>query len=289
MRINGHEIKTTNDAVAKFLFTNQPGEKFSRAYANAVLEDLGFDKITNFKIKSPVFSPAKYNARTSIFDVKGETSNKDQFNFEIQRQNHAGFCIRLISNCGLQFTRVKRSRKYKTYPNFIVIALLNFELDIEPKIPEYHDCFCCLSIIKSSRSLSRKAQIHVLELPKWEKIHEKAIKIEDVQKFTDLDYFMCLFSDKTTYKELKVMAAQCSFINEAKQGLEAFVGDPANLAAYEEAQEAERIRADRESFVIDQAVDDTRRTFIKNLRKMNMSDKDIADAGNMTLEEVQSY
>ena len=54
-----------------------------------------------------------------------------------------------------------------------------------------------------------------------------------------MDYFF----DKTTYMELKIMAAQSPTINYAKESLQAFVDDPTNIAAYEEAEEAERIRA----------------------------------------------
>ena len=111
----------------------------------------------DFKLKSPIFNPANYVAKTSIFDIKGETSNKDQFDFEIQRLNHLGFEIRIISYSGLQFTRIKKSRNYRDYPNFILIALLNFELNLNLEIQGFHDCLCYTSLVNPKRVLSKKS------------------------------------------------------------------------------------------------------------------------------------
>lgn len=58
--------KNTNDAVAKFIFTGKYSEEFSKAYANAVLEDFKFNKINDFKLRSPIFSPEKYNAKNKF-------------------------------------------------------------------------------------------------------------------------------------------------------------------------------------------------------------------------------
>ena len=63
MKICGREIKTINDAAAKFVLTGKYGEKISKAYANAVLEDFNFNKTRDFKLKSPIFNPANYVAK----------------------------------------------------------------------------------------------------------------------------------------------------------------------------------------------------------------------------------
>ena len=156
------------------------------------------------------------------------------------------------------------------------------ELNIEPEIDEYHDCFCNSSIVRSDRILSMQSQIHILELPKWEKLHKQPITAKDLDGFTELDYFMCFFSDKTKYKELKLMEANNDIMKHARVGLEAFVGDPANIEAYEEAQEAERLRADRDSFVIDETMHRVAVKMIKN--KINI--EAIEDCTDFSREEI---
>ena len=74
---------------------------------------------------------------------------------------------------------------------------------------------------------------------------------------------MAYFSDKTTYKELEIMAEQSPVMNYAKDSLIKFADDPANLAAYDEAEEAERIRADRDSFV----ANETTREMVQKMKR----------------------
>ena len=78
------------------------------------------------------------------------------------------------------------------------------------------------------------------------------------------------------------MAAQSPVMNYAKDSLIKFAGDPANLAAYDEAEEAERIRADRESFVIDE----TKREMVQVLKKRNVDISVIKEATGWTEEQI---
>ena len=93
---------------------------------------------------------------------------------------------------------------------------------------------------------------------------------------------MAYFSDKTTYKELEIMAAQSPVMNCAKDSLIKFADDPANLAAYDEAEEAERIRADRESFVIDE----TKREMVQKMKKENLDISLIQRISGWTEEQI---
>ncbi|MBO4336012.1 MAG: PD-(D/E)XK nuclease family transposase [Desulfovibrio sp.] len=86
-------MKTTNDALAKYIFTTAGSEVICENFINAVLDDLKFNSIDEFLMSSPVFSATTYDAKTNLFDVKGESSNYDQFAFEIQRQNHLGLIL----------------------------------------------------------------------------------------------------------------------------------------------------------------------------------------------------
>ena len=53
---------------------------------------------------------------------------------------------------------------------------------------------------------------------------------------------MKFFSDKTTYEEIEIMAAQSMVIASAKNKIDRFVGNNDNMEAYDMAKEAERIR-----------------------------------------------
>ena len=254
MFINGKEIKTTNDALAKFIFTTEGSEDICKNFTNAVLDDLNFKPIPDFSLTSPVFSSTTYDAKTNLFDVKGETSTNDQLDFEIQRTNHEGFEIRLINNNSRQFERVKQSTEYGNYPYFYVIAIVNFNFKLSGNVPFFHNCFCYSSIVVKESCLSYKAQIHVLEIPKWERIHKEPITIDSLKNYSQLDFFMKLFSDKTTYEEIQIMAAQNVAINYAKNKVDQFVLNDENLKAYSLAEEAEKVRRAEISYAVKEAV-----------------------------------
>ena len=116
--INDKKIKTTNDELAKYIFTTDGSEEICKNFINAILKDINFTEIDNFKFTSPVFSATNYNAKSNYFDVKGETSKHDQINIEIQRLNHGGFPIRLINNLSKQFNRVRKGVSIQISPTF---------------------------------------------------------------------------------------------------------------------------------------------------------------------------
>ena len=70
--------------------------------------------------------------------------------------------------------------------------------------------------------------------------------------------------------------------NYAKDSLIKFADDPANLAAYDEAEEAERIRADRDSFVANERT----REMVQKMKKKNMDVTLIQEITGWTEEQI---
>ena len=290
MLINGKEIKTTNDALAKYIFTTDGSGELSKDFVNAVLGDLNFRTVDDFILTSPVFSATNYNAKSNYFDVKGETSKHDHINIEIQRLNHEGFPIRLINNLLKQINLVRKGVKYSDFPNFYVIGLCNFILDILPYYNGFHDCHYFTSIFVPNRYLSTKPQIHILEIPKWEIKHTKSITKKDLKKYSKLDYWMKFFSDKTTYEEIEIMASEALVIEKAKNKIDQFVGNPNNLNAYDDAEEAERIRLGEIDFAVNVAKDEARNEskieIAQNLLKAKIDPEVIKTATGLSSERI---
>ena len=289
MIINGKEIKTTNDALAKYIFTTEENEYICKNFTNSVLEDLNFAQIRDFFLTSPVFSSTTYDAKTNLFDVKGEISAKDQLDFEIQRVNHDGFEIRLINHISRQFERVKRSTGYGQYPNFYVIALVNFNFKLPENVPVFHDCFCYSSIVDKESRLSYKAQIHVLEIPKWEKIQTEVFSVDHLKTYSKLDFWMKFFSDKTTYEEIQIMAAQNVAINYAKNKIDHFVLNDENIKAYSLAEEAERVRRAEISYAVNEGKNEKEREIVQNMLRKNYNMTSIIDVTGLSEDVIRSY
>ena len=287
MIVGGKDIKTTNDATGKFVFNTSGSEVLIEDLTNATQKAFNLDPITNVTITSPVFNPLQFNARATLFDVKGATQNLDQINLELQRRNHDGFPIRLIANNGNQFTRIDRGVDYGKYPKFIVISILTFNLYDYKEYMDYHDCMCYISLKYHKKIFYYLLQIHTLEVLKWDNIHKHPFTKREIKNFTSLDFWMAFFSDKTSYKELEIMASQSTVMSIAKEKIDLFVQDKNNLKAYNQADEVDRIQAGAISFAAKEAANDIQVQIATNMLRDNKSINEVAKYSELPINKVK--
>ena len=100
---------------------------------------------------------------------------------------------------------------------------------------------------------------------------------------------MKLFSDKTTYEEIQIMAAQNVAINYAKNKVDQFVLNDENLKAYSLAEEAEKVRRAEISYAVNEARNETISEIVQRMLKKNYDMASIVDVTGLSEDIIKSY
>ncbi|MBQ7586392.1 MAG: Rpn family recombination-promoting nuclease/putative transposase [Desulfovibrionaceae bacterium] len=191
---------------------------------------------------------------------------------------------------GIQDNLIPNNTPYKNYPRKIVIAINDFSLEIYPEDDHFHESFSYRSLLNPEIRLSNSSQIHILDIPKWEKQNLKLSVIDNINSFSNLDFWMAFFSDKITYEEIKIMAQINQGINEAKSKLDNFMQNDLFLNAYDQADEAEIINTEELSFAEDEGIkigiQQRNYEFVSTLFKKNVPIDKIMEYTDLSLNEV---
>ena len=104
---------------------------------------------------------------------------------------------------------------------------------------------------------------------------------------------MKFFSDKTTYEEIQIMAAQNVAINYAKNKIDHFVLNDENIKAYSLVEEAERVRRAEISYAVNEGKNEGRnereREIVQNMLRKNYDMISIIDITGLSEDVIRSY
>lgn len=161
-------------------------------------------KVHSAVITNPIILGESINDKTFFLDISVTLNNNTLINLEMQVINERNWPERSLSYLGRTFDNLNAGADYSAVKPAIQIGILNFTLF--PEYPEFYSSYQFMNT-KNHTIYSDKMHLYVLNLTRI----DLATK-EDQQ--SHLDDWASIFK-AATWEELKMIAKQDEFINEA--------------------------------------------------------------------------
>ena len=133
------EINRLNDLFVRYLIGTEGDEDILENIVNAVLNDVGFESVSNLEIINPYNLPENENLKESILDVKAKSKDGKKILIEIQLVGNNNFIKRILYYIILYYiakniaSELKESDLYINISKMISISFINFNLDMGSK------------------------------------------------------------------------------------------------------------------------------------------------------------
>ena len=237
-------INRLNDALMKYVFAREDQKEVTLSLINAVFAAQNLSLLEDFTFVDRELDPEFNEDRESRLDVLGRSRDGTSVNVEVQLKRFKWMEKRLLYYWARRYV-LKRGRPYGDLPRTVNIVILNYEM-FPALSEEYHHVFSVLNRKHIEICLSRDLEIHVIELPKFEKLRV------DVTQLDSLGKWLAYLSPKTSSDELEAITMQEPMINRAIEAENVFMQDPDLVTAYEMAEKAQRDRYARDEYLLDQ-------------------------------------
>ena len=281
-------LKPKNDIVFQSLFTKN-NEKITKAFVEALIGR----KVKNIKInEEKELQREKPEDKLGILDLQLDLDANEKLDVEVQLIEKDNFAERLLYYFSrLYGETVKRSEDYIKAQRVILIAIVDYEVDITKEIEEFETQWKLRETKNPQLVLTDKEEIVILELDKVRKAYEKNKDNKKAQ--------WMLFLDDPNTKEVEEIMKKNKDIEEA-------------VVTVHEMSEDEKLR--RLAFLREKAIMDEKAirragykrgleagmkdgmaegkkneklTIAKNLKEIGIKIEDIVKATNLTKEEIE--
>lgn len=195
------KIPMTNDYLFRALL--QRSNRVLKGLISSLLHLLP-SEVQSAVITNPIILGESINDKTFFLDISVTLNDHTLINLEMQVINERNWPERSLSYLGRTFDNLNAGADYSAVKPAIQIGILDFTLF--PEYPEFYSAYQFMNI-KNYTIYSDKMSLYVLNLTRI----DLATK-EDQQHH--LDDWASLFT-ATTWEELKMIAKQDDYINEA--------------------------------------------------------------------------
>ena len=197
-------LKPKNDIVFQSLFTKN-NEKITKAFVEALIGR----KVKNIKINvEKELQREKPEDKLGILDLQLDLDENEKLDVEVQLIEKDNFAERLLYYFSrLYGETVKRSEDYIKAQRVILIAIVDYEVDITKEIEEFETQWKLRETKNPQLVLTDKEEIVILELDKVRKAYEKNKDNKKAQ--------WMLFLDDPNTKEVEEIMKKNKDIEEA--------------------------------------------------------------------------
>ena len=177
-------LKPKNDVVFQSLF-NQKNEKITKAF----IEDLLEEKIEKIIINdTKELYREKPEDKLGILDLEAEINGEKKIDVEIQLIEKESFAERLLYYYAkLYGNEIKRGKAYDSYKKVVIIAILDFELEITKGIEKMETKWRIREDENTKLILTDALEIHIIELSKIKREYKNNKENRKVQWMMFLD------------------------------------------------------------------------------------------------------
>ena len=163
-------LKPKNDVVFQSIF-NQNNEKITKAFVEALLDE----KITKMTINSDqILVRNTPDDKLGILDLELDINNNEKVDVEIQLIERANFAERLLFYFSrLYASQIKRGDDYSEAKKVILIAIIDYPLELTQTISEMETVWRLCEINHPSLVLTDSIEIRILELDKVKNTYYK--------------------------------------------------------------------------------------------------------------------
>jgi len=218
-------VKPSSDIFVKFLFGSEENSDILLEFINAVLTNIGFDKITSVEIKNPFNIKDFVFDKETILDVKATDEKGRIYDIEIQSFGNDIFINRSLYYWSkLYSAQLNEAEVFKKLKPVICINILDFELF--DSVASYFNSFL-LKELKTNEILTDHLSLNFIELP-------KLIEINKNNELDKLSYF--LKKEGTEDSMLETLIKDDSILKKAHNQYERFTSDDKMRELYESHQ-----------------------------------------------------
>ena len=285
-------LKPKNDVVFQSIF-NQNNEKITKAFVEALLDE----KITKMTINNDqILVRDAPDDKLGILDLELDINNNEKVDVEIQLIERANFAERLLFYFSrLYASQIKRGDDYAEAKKVILIAIIDYPLELTQTISEMETIWKLCEKNHPNLVLTDSIEICILELDKVKNTYYK-------NKLDKKAQWM-LFLDDPNSREVKEIMEKNNDIKDAvievhersKDEQLRRIAELKEKAIMDEKAiyKAGRLRGEKEGIQeglqkgITQGQLEKSIEIIKNLHSMNLTVSQIAQAVDMSEQEVQ--
>ena len=238
------EINRLNDLFMRYLIGKEGDEDILENIVNAVLNNAGFESVSNLEIINPYNLPENENLKESILDVKAKTKDGKKIIIEIQLVGNNNFVKRILYYIAKNIVLdLKENEDYINVSQMISISFINFNLNIgsETDIKKEHKCFTPTDINNHNLRLD-VFQMHFIEIKRFKDIL-KNTSIDEYNKNKLLSW-IDFFTTKDLEKDINKLIGGNNIMSKVIDKYKRFVADEKEMSAYNE----------RDTFLYGQAV-----------------------------------
>nr|WP_269205798.1 Rpn family recombination-promoting nuclease/putative transposase [Clostridium botulinum] len=290
-------MKPLNDFIFKKLFGENEVKDNLIAFLNAVLDRKDRDRLVTLEIvDNKELTRDLINDKTAILDVRAKTENGTQIDIEVQLTNQHNMDKRTLFYWGKLFNeKISKGEDYKNLKKVITINILDFEYI---NLDKFHTKFHLWEDEYKEYMLTDLVEIHFIELPKFNKLEEKNLKEDRLQRW------LTFFNKDIPNEKLKELMEMDKDIKKAEERLEYLSSDEKTIEIYKAREKSLHERAN----MINGAKEEGRREGIqqgiqqgrnegiqqvaintaKNLLMMGMDSETISKVTGLSIEEVKS-
>ena len=177
-------LKPKNDIVFQSLF-NQKNEKITKAFVEDLLEEK-IDRIIINETKE--LYREKPEDKLGILDLEVDINEEKKIDVEIQLIEKENFAERLLFYYAkLYGNEIKRGKTYESYKKVVIIAIIDFELEITKEIEKMETKWRIREDEDTEIILTDALEIHIIELSKTKREYETNKENRKVQWMMFLD------------------------------------------------------------------------------------------------------
>ena len=285
-------LKPKNDVVFQSLF-NQKNEKITKAF----IEDLLEEKIEKIIINdTKELYREKPEDKLGILDLEAEINGEKKIDVEIQLIEKESFAERLLYYYAkLYGNEIKRGKAYDSYKKVVIIAILDFDLEITKGIEKMETKWRIRGDENTKLILTDGLEIHIIELSKIKREYKNNKENRKVQ--------WMMFLDNPNTEEVEEIMEENKEIREAvvevhKMSKDEKIRKLAELrekaimdekeiysTGYHKGEKSGYIKGEKSGY--DKGQKKEKIKIAKILKEKGMSKEEISEITKLTIEELE--
>ncbi|MCY6354510.1 Rpn family recombination-promoting nuclease/putative transposase [Clostridium sp. ZS2-4] len=269
-------LKPLNDYIFKKLFGENEVKDNLVAFLNAVLDRKDRERLVTLEIvDNKELTRELITDKTAILDVRAKTEDGTQIDIEVQLTNQHNMDKRTLFYWGKLFNEnISKGEDYTKLKKVITINILDFDYI---NLDKFHTKFHLWEDEAKDYMLTDLVEIHFLELPKFNKLEEKNLKEDRLQRW------LTFFNKDISEEKLKELMEMDTDIKRAEERLEYLSSDKETIEIYKAREKSLHERAN----MISSAKDEGKIEVVKNALKEGLTVDIISKITGKTISEIE--
>lgn len=277
-------LKPLNDYIFKKLFGENEVKDNLIAFLNAVLDRKDKKRLVTLEIVDNKELTREFvTDKTAILDVRAKTEDGTQIDIEVQLTNQHNMDKRTLFYWGKLFNEnISKGEDYRNLKKVITINILDFDyIDLE----KFHTKFHLWEDEAKEYMLTDLVEIHFIELPKFNRLEEKNLKEDKLQRW------LTFFNKDISDERLRELMKMDNDIKKAEERLEYLSSDKETIEIYKAREKSLHERANMINGAKEEGLKEGVKQGIektaKNLLLIGMDLEIISKATGLAIEEIE--